>query len=248
VGGILQKFGEQKHSPSDEGGVAPMEIDNHQAFDKVDSAHARKKQGSAALLCVQLLLDDDHRMNLNPDVDTFCEAVESIISSFIETIVLSVPKLISHVSLSLYLSLSFSCTGMLKAISLLLRSQPDFKQYTQPTISEHYEYNEIGEGLDLASIIEDDDSYATVTAKIKENLQRAFRETLDFSSIFDPYIKMYLQNQKMGTKKKKRESPNGNKRADSTFTQTLLRSVQTSRSRFSSSRIRSRCTKTRLMK
>jgi hypothetical protein len=76
--------------------------------------------------------------------------------------------------------------------------QPDFKVYTQPNISEHYEYNEVGEGLDIGTIIEDNEVYSSIVTGIKDTMTKAFKEAYQRAGIFRPYLKMYIENATMG--------------------------------------------------
>ncbi|PRP88057.1 dynein heavy chain 6, axonemal-like [Planoprotostelium fungivorum] len=108
-------------------------------------------------------------MKFTPNLHGFISTISTIISCFTDTVV-SVPKLIAH---------------------------PEFKQFTQPTISEHYEYSDIGEGLDLNTIIDDDEAFSTVVSSIKDRLTQAFGAVTQYSQSFSPYVDMYIENQNL---------------------------------------------------
>ena len=56
----------------------------------------------------------------------------------------------------------------------------------------------MGEGLDLASIIDDNETHTLMIANIKEAIRRAFDDAFNYTNIFETYIHMYLENNTMG--------------------------------------------------
>lgn len=55
----------------------------------------------------------------------------------------------------------------------------------------------MGEGLDLASIIDDNETYSLMNSSIKDALKTAFQDALDYTQVFNRYIEMYLENMEL---------------------------------------------------
>lgn len=64
---------------------------------------------------------------------------------------------------------------------------------------QHYEYNEIGEGLDLNQIIADNEYFSSISNSIKDTLTRLFQKAYKYSEVFIPYLNTYKENQLLGT-------------------------------------------------
>jgi hypothetical protein len=52
--------------------------------------------------------------------------------------------------------------------------------------------------LDLAAIIDDNETYSVINSNIKETLARAFKSATNYSTVFEPFVNMFLENKMLG--------------------------------------------------